>query len=102
MRPEHGMPRTSDGFATLLLLTLLPARFRSAPMRVAATESTAGTRGLRTRFVDREVAPSDFRRVQLANRRLRLVVGAHFHEGKAAGTARRLVAHHGHRFHGSG
>src|SRR5207248_11113618 len=69
--------------------------------RLAAAEPS-GIRGLRRPFVDGETAPAKLIFIQLCDRFLRLVLGAHLNEGKPARPPRRHVAHHFHRFHGAG
>jgi hypothetical protein len=58
----------------------LPARFRTTTLSVAAETPAAGN--LRPRLVHREAALTYLDRVQLADRFLRFLVGANFHERK--------------------
>src|SRR5438094_70501 len=81
--------------------TWLPAWFRPPPMRRSIPEAAASG-GFRARFVDGETTTAQLRLVQLADRGLRLRIGAHFHEREAARASCRLIAHHRHRFDGSG
>src|SRR6185503_2326961 len=53
-------------------------------------------------LVDGQAATAQLRLVQLGNRPLSFLVGAHFDEGKASRAARHLVAHDPHRFNGAG
>src|SRR5437762_942837 len=78
----------------------LPTRLRATP-RFAAAESP-GMRGLRPRFVDGETATPKLIFIQLCDRLLRLVLGAHLNERKPTRAPRGHVAHHFHRFHRAG
>src|SRR5436190_23375623 len=78
----------------------LPTRLRATP-RFAAAEPPA-IRGLRPRFVDGKTASPKLIFIQLCDRLLRLVVGAHLNERKPARAPGGHVAHHFHRFHGAG
>src|SRR5438034_6379427 len=78
----------------------LPTRLRATP-RFAAAEPPA-IRGLRPRFVDGKTASPKLIFIQLCDRLLRLVLGAHLNERKPARAPRGHVAHHFHRFHGAG
>src|SRR5213593_1327882 len=78
----------------------LPTRLRATP-RFAAAEPAA-VRGLRPRFVDGETAPPKLIFIQLCDRLLRLVIGAHLNERKPARPPRGHVAHYLHRFNGAG
>src|SRR5947208_2017316 len=78
----------------------LPTRLRATP-RFAAAESS-GIRGLRPRFVDGKAVAPKLIFIQLCDRLLRLVLGAHLNEHKPTRAPRGHVAHHFHRFHGAG
>src|SRR5204862_3390852 len=64
--------------------------------------AASGIRGLRPRFVDGKASSPKLIFIQLCDRLLRLVLGAHLNERKSARTPRGHVAHHFHRFHRAG
>src|SRR6186713_1980814 len=82
----------------------LPARLAAArtaavaAVAAAAAEATAAARGLRTRFIDGQIAAAHVVVVELLNRGLRRFVGRHFHECEPARAAGGLVAHEVHAF----
>src|SRR6267142_634179 len=76
----------------------LPTRLRATPRFAAAP----GIRGLRPRFVDGKTAAPKLIFIQLCDRLLRLVLGAHLNERKPTRAPRGHVAHHFHRFHRAG
>src|SRR5438874_4449257 len=78
----------------------LPTRLRATP-GFAATERP-GIRGFRPGFVDGKSASPKLILIQLGDRLLRLVLGAHLNERKPACPPSGHVAHHFHRFHGAG
>src|SRR5689334_10531090 len=82
------------------MTSCLPARLRATP-RFAAAEPPA-IRWLRPRFVDGKTASPKLIFIQLCDRLLCLVVGAHLNECKPARAPRGHVAHHFHRFYRAG
>src|SRR6516225_10574926 len=105
MRPTATVPRGSTGFrpgmgnrrrlpvdATRAVGHSLPARLGTTTTRAAAaTAMSAGSCGLRSRFVDGECTAAELTAVQLGNRLLRAFVGAHFNEREAPRAARHLI-----------
>src|SRR3954467_5658671 len=87
-------------YTSSILVSCLPTRLRATPRFAAA--AAAGIRGLRPRFVDRQTAAAELIFVQLCDRLLRLIVGAHLDEGKPARAPGGHVAHDFHRFHAAG
>src|SRR3981189_122380 len=71
-------------------------------MPLFAAAELSGIRGLRPRFVDGKAASPELIFIQLCDRLLRLVLGAHLNERKPARPPRGHVAHHFHRFHRAG
>src|SRR4051812_11605570 len=88
-------------------VSILPARFgpatrAAAIAAVAAAAEPAGALRLRARLVHGQAASAKLVVVQLADRLLRLFVGAHLHERKTARASGRHVTHHLDGFHGAG
>src|SRR5205814_9161936 len=78
----------------------VPARLWATPP--CAADEPSGIGGLRRRFVDGMAASPTLILIQLCDRLLRLVLGAHLNERKPARPPRGHVAHHFHRSHRAG
>jgi hypothetical protein len=78
------------------IATVSTATTTTATISAAAATAAAFALFHRTRFVDCEGATVDFLAVEFRDGRLRFFRRAHFHETKAAGTARHAIIDHLH------
>ena len=80
----------------LSCLSELPAGFRAATARIAASEPATAAGGLRTRFVDGQATAAELMTVQVGDGLLGVSVGAHFDECESARTSGFAINRHHH------